>query len=144
MSWKTKRTLYSHGTPGHRAPELIEQEIDENNKMVGGAFAKKSDIWAVGCILYGLATTGYRQAFASDLTAFWYAKDPLYSQKVPQLKEMDNPNLRQMTARQGEQPIPAWVELNKLIRLCLSPTISDRPRSRDLLMTLEEFKLINE
>ena len=144
MSGKTKRTLYSHGTPGYRGPELIEQELDENNNMVGGAFAKGSDIWAVGCILYGLATTGYKQAFASDLTAYWYAKDVLYAQKVPQLNETHNPNLKQMTVRPGEQSIPAWIELNKIIRLCLSPAISDRPKSRDLLMMFEEFKLRNE
>jgi len=51
-------TKYSSGTPGYRAPELMDSGGDPvmyNNKV---------DIWAMGCILYELAT-GIRP-FKSD------------------------------------------------------------------------------
>jgi len=56
-SSKTNRpTHYARGTPGYRAPELLED--DEST------YTKKVDIWPMGCILYELAT-GTR-AFKSD------------------------------------------------------------------------------
>jgi serine/threonine protein kinase len=51
-------TVYSRGTEGYRAPELLL----DNPK-----FSSKVDIWALGCILYELASG--KKAFASDLQA---------------------------------------------------------------------------
>lgn len=45
------------GTPGYRAPELLH----------GRNFSRKSDVWAIGCLLYELAATGKKKAFSSDL-----------------------------------------------------------------------------
>lgn len=41
-------TEFSHGTPGYRAPELVDS--DEHT------FSNKVDIWALGCIPFELAT----------------------------------------------------------------------------------------
>jgi serine/threonine protein kinase len=42
------RTLLSRSTMGYRAPELLH--FDDPN------FSSKSDVWALGCIFYELAT----------------------------------------------------------------------------------------
>jgi serine/threonine protein kinase len=59
-----KTTCYSRGTPGYRAPELLELSGSQSEKSV---YSKKSDIWALGCIFYEL--TFSKQLFVSDLSA---------------------------------------------------------------------------
>ena len=62
-------TLYGRGTPGYRAPELLLL----NNRSTGSensSFSKKSDIWALGCILYELVFG--EQPFPSDMSAREY------------------------------------------------------------------------
>ena len=49
-SSKTNRpTQYARGTPGYRAPELMDSEGSP------GTYNNKVDVWAMGCILYELA-----------------------------------------------------------------------------------------
>ena len=62
-------TKYSSGTPGYRAPELMDSE--GNPAM----YNNKVDIWATGCILYELAT-GTRP-FNSD----WHVLNHRFSNK---------------------------------------------------------------
>jgi len=50
------------GTESYRAPELVTQK--EYNNMV--------DIWAIGCILYELAT--FKKAFSNDFEVYEYSK----------------------------------------------------------------------
>ena len=52
-------TKYSRGTPGYRAPELLAMEEEP------AWYTNKVDIWAMGCILYELATG--QRPFKSDL-----------------------------------------------------------------------------
>jgi serine/threonine protein kinase len=52
-------TKYSNGTPGYRAPELMDSDGDPLP-----VYSNKVDVWAMGCILYEFAT-GIR-AFKSD------------------------------------------------------------------------------
>lgn len=54
-------TVYSRGTPSYRAPELLSCPPFYNNK---------SDIWALGCILYELATG--MKTFSADLDVKLY------------------------------------------------------------------------
>jgi serine/threonine protein kinase len=58
-------TKYSHGTPGYRAPELMSSDGDR------AMYNNKVDIWAIGCILYELAT-GTR-AFKTDHAVISYS-----------------------------------------------------------------------
>lgn len=55
-------TCYSRGTTGYRAPEII---VDDR-KLEKAKFSKKSDIWALGCLVY--ETVFLERAFPSDLT----------------------------------------------------------------------------
>src|SRR5271156_6377319 len=50
------------GTESYRPPELVTQK-DYNNKV---------DIWAIGCILYELAT--FKKAFSSDIEVYEFSK----------------------------------------------------------------------
>lgn len=49
-------TEFSRGTPGYRAPELLQDDAKYNNKV---------DIWSMGCILYELVVG--TKLFATDL-----------------------------------------------------------------------------
>src|SRR5271170_3594529 len=63
-SSKTNRpTQYGRSTPGYRAPELLESDGD-------ATYTNKVDIWALGCILYELATR--KRAFKNDWEVFQY------------------------------------------------------------------------
>jgi len=44
-------TKYSSGTPGYRAPELLDSEGNP------ATYNNKVDLWAMGCIFYELATS---------------------------------------------------------------------------------------
>lgn len=57
-------TKFGRGSLGYRAPELY---VDEDEP---GYYSRKSDIWALGCILFEIATT--KKAFLNDLVAFQF------------------------------------------------------------------------
>mmetsp|Transcript_41345 Transcript_41345/g.50123 ORF Transcript_41345/g.50123 Transcript_41345/m.50123 type:complete len:723 (+) Transcript_41345:289-2457(+) len=89
------------GTPYYLSPELCE----------GKAYNQKSDVWALGCVLYELAT--FKHAF--DAT------------NLPALV---------MTIVQGKYNPPPTTyseELRMAIEMCLQKRPEDRPEVRDLL-----------
>lgn len=57
-------TEFSHGTPGYRAPELLKDD--------GAGFTNKVDIWAMGCILFELATGA--KPFVTDFAIGEYSR----------------------------------------------------------------------
>ena len=57
-------TDFSHGTPGYRAPELLKDD--------GASFTNKVDIWAMGCILFELATGA--KPFVTDFAVSEYSR----------------------------------------------------------------------
>jgi len=59
-SWRTFHA------PSYRAPELLANEIEYNNKI---------DIWAIGCILYELAT--FKKAFGTDMEVYQFSKEQM-------------------------------------------------------------------
>src|SRR5271170_505244 len=69
------------GTPGHRAPELLEG--------TPGKISTKSDIWALGCLLFSLCTTNGRRAFQSDAAVLRYCIR-WDASSVPQVRYIDN------------------------------------------------------
>src|SRR5271170_2543706 len=54
-------TRYGMGSSGYRAPELLDSSRKYTNKV---------DIWAMGCVLYELATG--ERAFKDDWAIFQY------------------------------------------------------------------------
>lgn len=61
-SKRDRVTYYAKGTSSYRAPELLRAQT----------FTNKVDIWALGCILYEVATG--RQAFAGDWSVLQYSE----------------------------------------------------------------------
>ena len=55
-------TQTSKGTPSYRAPELLKGHVTFNNKV---------DIWALGCVLYELAT--HQTMFPHDMATMEYS-----------------------------------------------------------------------
>lgn len=55
-------TQFSRGTASYRAPELLKEEAEFNNK---------SDIWAFGCIFYEISTCV--KLFRHDHSVFHYS-----------------------------------------------------------------------
>jgi len=65
-------TTFSQGTTGYRAPKLLEDVP---------TFDNKADIWAMGCILFELATG--KKAFADGFTVRSYDGSLEWLKKVP-------------------------------------------------------------
>jgi serine/threonine protein kinase len=72
-------TVYSRGTASYRAPELLSDVPFYTNK---------SDIWAVGCILYELVTA--EKAFVDD----WAVKQHIEYQKRVALPETEHVTIK--------------------------------------------------
>jgi serine/threonine protein kinase len=63
-----RTSLYGRGTSGYRSPEIVGTEKPH--------YSNRSDIWALGCILYELATG--RRVFEHDFATFkHYDASPL-------------------------------------------------------------------
>lgn len=79
------------GSDGYRAPELT------NNQMLG-YYSDKTDIWAFGCVLMEVITSGKRRAFESDWSANKYAeRSP--DHLLPQVQSSDNGWLDRITQK---------------------------------------------
>src|ERR1700685_924605 len=98
-------TQYSRGTTGYRAPELLKEEAAYNNKV---------DIWALGCILYEIATR--RKAFDHD----------------PRLSDVD--------LRLPIPPLPLDTRSTKCLSEMINATLDvdwwRRPSTKDILKVL--------
>ena len=101
-------TVFSRGTPSYRAPELLSASPHFNNK---------SDVWALGCILYELLTG--EKAFNGDWGVIQYTqpKSALFNVPISKLvvvdlrdyaKQKDVENwIRSMLDRDAEKRPPA-------------------------------------
>jgi len=88
-------TKYGRGTKSYRAPELLLTD--------GGEMNKKTDIWALGCILYELMFR--KKAFASDYEVHGYNSSNDLRLEVDQLQftgEEMVQNLRQMLQKSAK------------------------------------------
>lgn len=102
-SKRAHTTRYARGTPSYRAPELLKEDSKYNNKV---------DIFAMGCILFELATG--RKAFRDDFSIHEYSISH---------SEFD---LFPLIDSENHQPILP------LISAMLSKTDLKRPSARDL------------
>jgi serine/threonine protein kinase len=102
-------TAYGKGTPSYRAPELLGEHRFYNNK---------SDIWALGCVLFELATS--RRVFSDDWETMKYAET---REKVVMPQNLYSPGIRKTKAR---------VEIEKLVQAMLQINHVKRPSAVNL------------
>jgi len=98
--------MYSRGTSGYRAPELINEFSEKRT------YNNKVDIFAIGCIFYELVTG--QKAFVSD-----FAVLQAYSSRDPKI------------AFPVKKHLPSWerVEATGLIRQMLDMDPCKRPKA---------------
>ena len=106
-------TTQRHGTQCYRAPELVRRETN-------GRFSQKTDMWAFGCVLLNVASTGRKSAFRWDDEALDYERNP--DQLFPALQQWENPLL---TNEQLSQ-------IHGVMRRCLEPVAQSRPEAAEL------------
>jgi serine/threonine protein kinase len=104
------KTTQSRGTDGYRAPELIHE----------GRYSNKVDIWALGCILYLLATG--KSPFFRDWDVLKYSYHP-------------NMALFELPGKPAE-----WGAVIDLITLMLSTEPSRRPAATAIYETFKLFE----
>ena len=121
------------GTEAYRAPELMEDAT--NGMSSAGKVSKYGDIWAIGCIIFKLATSGRSSAFPNDWTAIAY-KRKHDGYDLPQLKPTDC----QFSAPQVVAE--AFIEeLNLLLTSCFAREPKERPTAARLLSRFEALKV---
>jgi serine/threonine protein kinase len=108
------------GTDTYRAPELLKLK----------QCSHKSDIWAIGCILFRVATMNKRCAFQSDWDTFVYYSN--LDASIPKLIGEDNTEL---VAKFKD--LPFYQHLNTLIAACLDRDPLNRPTALDLYNQFE-------
>jgi serine/threonine protein kinase len=126
------------GTDAYRAPELADVTYDASGNSRPGLFSKESDIWALGCILYQVATTNNCRAFQNDYCAIAYKKGwdefPL-----PQVRELDNKHLKQEVV--FPESLPLWKQINIIVELCFRRDPKERATALELK---EQFLRLRE
>jgi serine/threonine protein kinase len=120
------------GTDGYRAPEIPEFNYDPSGNSVPGTFSKGSDVWALGCILFEIATTRNRRAFGSDYETIAYTQS-LEGFQLPQLREADNENLKlEIICPPLGHRVPVWKEINAILDLCFKKDPEERVAASEL------------
>ena len=120
------------GTDAYRAPELAEFTYDASGNSQPGVFSKESDIWAIGCILFQVATTNKYRAFQSDYGAIAY-KNGWEGYGLPGLCEMDNETLRQETiCTELGYSLALWKQINAILDECFRRDPKERATALEL------------
>jgi serine/threonine protein kinase len=120
------QSRFGRGTEAYRAPELIEHAMDGLSSTCG-IVSKYGDIWAVGCILFKLATTGQGSAFADDHAALAY-KQKHRGYHVPQL----NPTNTRFSGLAKSDAGAFRKELNSILKACFARDPKERPTASKL------------
>jgi serine/threonine protein kinase len=123
MSVDGDKIVYSHGrrgTDAYRSPELIED----------GEASKKTDIWALGCILYRVAVM--------DSGTF---KDPCLPRstadgvlRLPAILEIPQ------VVVPPQNSSPQVQQLNSILKLCFAREPRERPTAAELKIRFEDMR----
>jgi serine/threonine protein kinase len=127
------------GTEGYSAPELLRENYDDEGKQQPGEFSRKTDIWAIGCIIYRLATTGNAGPFTdSEVKKLANGTGDC---RVRAIGEKDNWSLqRQRFCPRKRCKLSFCEELNSIICSCLEVSPDKRPTAMQLKIQFEEIK----
>jgi serine/threonine protein kinase len=125
------------GTPGYFAPEFI---TDWSCGDKPAEFTTSADIWAIGCIIFELATTKKRLAFGYD---DWHLVN--YSKNlspVPQLTTADNSSLQtRIFNPAANAPLPLLLQLNTILKSCFGLDPTRRINVLELKAQFEHMKV---
>jgi serine/threonine protein kinase len=105
--------------------------------MEPGRFSTKTDIWAFGCVLFSLATTGRGEAFKSDFDVVAFKKGYVGT-SVPQLSDKDIERLG-LTGTSSEYD-GHGKRLNEVLAGCFATKLEDRPTAQQLKEVFEELR----
>jgi serine/threonine protein kinase len=112
-------TLFARGTPGYRAPELVNPDGDKT-------FTNKVDIWATGCILYEIVC--HKKAFENDFRVHQHCLEQRYFKR-----ELGIPiDLPDVLTDQGNETF-----VSKIIHNMLQIEASQRPAIKELCELFE-------
>jgi serine/threonine protein kinase len=119
-----KTTSRARGTPCYRAPELVRES---------SAFSRKTDIWALGCILHELVFS--KKAFDNDYKVFEFASsDKQFELTSEQMSSVDESSM---------------TKLSTIILKCLDRDFQRRPSAGELRLLFSaqlnhpSFNLVN-
>ena len=120
------------GTDAYRAPELLR-----GTKQ----FSKKSDIWALGCILYEMCMR--KKAFRGDWEiSDWVAGSTDPNISIPAYRSPDGSCARCSHLYAEVLSKPNDLEdINETLRALLNIDPKNRPSARDLRITWEMWEL---
>jgi serine/threonine protein kinase len=121
---KIRLSSKARGTNTYRAPELIEYR----------QFSRKTDVWAIGCIIFRIATMSRRRPFQDDFNASRYLI--VSETPAPALTPEDN---MELVRNVGD--VPFYKHLNAIIEDCFKREYQQRPTAVDLY---ERFKCLRE
>ena len=120
------------GTDSYRAPELVEYTYDTSGNSRPGIASKESDIWAVGCILFQIATTKTFRAFKTDYDTLGYMMR-WAGFELPQLKEDYNDALQdKVMCLETGSLAPVWEQINCILEGCLAIAPEAKPSASQL------------
>ena len=105
-----------YGSNCYRSPELMKVN----------QYSAKSDIWAFGCVVMEVASSGKEVAFTDDFLARKY-NEGAKGFELPQLKREDNTALDESSIRY----------FNSLVKSCFQRDPKSRPSAKELLSSLE-------
>jgi serine/threonine protein kinase len=123
----------------YRAPELIRPRYDKMGYEMPGEFSRKTDMWAVGCILHHIATTGKSLPFRSDWEVMAFSMSE--STQIPEVSKTANPTLERETfCAYEKKAMPVLKQINSMIGLCLCLQPEHRATAMQLKVRFERMK----
>lgn len=130
------------GTTAYRAPELLDFSYDEAGHSRPAEVSRKSDIWAIGCILFKVASCNRACAFTSDYNVIAF-KNRHEGHALPQLEEGHNKALcHAIWCPERDRVLPLWEQVNSMIKLCLAIDPEERPTALELSNRFEKMRKI--